>query len=298
MESSGEILNKVKTKRNELLTSLEALARSPDDDDDDDDDEKRKTRLGELFGEIEQLKTYVHQHSTTMVRFDIQMCNACLKEIDAKFGSIHRQPNKAKAFKFSFDRKQQASKKVEKKEDQTSTTTTTRSDDQVDSAAFNGQHFPAALKNLSNVDKTLSANETDSNDVIIENVVDSTIRILGCPTSIRLTKLVNCHIFTGPVARSVFIVDCRQCHFQIIAQQLRIHDCVDCDIYQHVTSRSIIENCSRLRFGCYSWTYDTLEADKVRAQIDLGVNNWTQVDDFDCLAGVSPNWSLIQPSST
>ncbi len=119
-------------------------------------------------------------------------------------------------------------------------------------------------------------------------------------------------VLCGPVSSSVFVDDCKDCVFVVACQQLRIHTTTHCTFYVHVTSRSIIEDCSLITFAPYSWTYPELnEQFKVRPTIiicaynvnqsmqisglDQSVNNWRIVDDFNWLAtsDPSPNWSIL-----
>ena len=47
--------------------------------------------------------------------------------------------------------------------------------------------------------------------------------------------------------------------FPLLPFQLRVHVTVDSIFYLHVTSRAIIEDCSRVKFAPYAWTYPGIQ---------------------------------------
>ncbi|KAI1887094.1 hypothetical protein AGOR_G00202580 [Albula goreensis] len=77
--------------------------------------------------------------------------------------------------------------------------------------------------------------------------------------------------------------------------KLRTHNTTDTQVYLHVTSRAIIEDCTRLGFAPFNWSYPGIDADFEVSGLDKDRNNWNQVDDFNWLAvgTPSPNWSVI-----
>ncbi|OTF76741.1 tubulin-specific chaperone C-like protein [Euroglyphus maynei] len=135
--------------------------------------------------------------------------------------------------------------------------------------------------------------QTEGKDIVIDTLNNCQVRIYGVPSSLRLISLTNCRIYTGPIQTSAYVEKCDECRFEIIAQQIRIHDTKKCDFYLHVKSRIIIENSFGLRFAPYQWSYERLDDDFQRANIDRNVNNYKCIDDFDCVQNPSPNWSLI-----
>ncbi|KAH9398272.1 hypothetical protein TYRP_018919 [Tyrophagus putrescentiae] len=225
-----------------------------------------------------------------MIAYEIRVCNDLIKEIDLRI-SREREAVSSKPFKFSFSLKATAAAKANKAAE-VKPTATFNTEDQPDSKVLLRNNI--GLSGLSGEERMLSSDELDQKEVVLDSLTDCVISLQGAPSALRLINLRQCRIFSGPVSGSVFISNCQRCQMQIAGHQLRIHDTTDCDIYQHVRSRSIVENCSKLRFGRYTWSYDKLEADFAKAAIDRAVNNWTQIDDFNCLSNPSPNWSLIE----
>lgn len=254
------------------------------------DEAAKKQKIDEMFVKADQVKKYVHQHIPAMIAYEIRVCNNLIKEIDSAI-SRKREVAASKPFKFSFNLK--ASTKSKPVESSLSVIPSVDAD-QIDAKPFPVSRVNVGLSNLTGEERTLNSSEIDQNEIVLESLVDCTIYLQGAPSALRLLNLEGCKIFTGPVSGSVFLANCHNCQMNLIGQQLRIHDTSDCDIYQHVRSRSIIENCTRLRFGCYNWTYHKLEDDFFKAGIDSKVNNWTQIDDFNCLTNPSPNWCIIE----
>ena len=72
------------------------------------------------------------------------------------------------------------------------------------------------------------------------------------------------------------------------------------DIYLHVTSEPIIEDCTDMRFAPYPYT-DILPADQLgqlfsTSNLNPDVNYYDRVKDFNWLRQQkSPNWRLLEP---
>ncbi|XP_063750061.1 tubulin-specific chaperone C isoform X2 [Eleginops maclovinus] len=77
--------------------------------------------------------------------------------------------------------------------------------------------------------------------------------------------------------------------------KLRTHNTTDTQVYLHVTSRAIVEDCHGVHFAPFTWSYPTLDEDFIVSGLDRDRNNWSQVDDFNWLAAgtPSPNWNVI-----
>jgi hypothetical protein len=133
-------------------------------------------------------------------------------------------------------------------------------------------------------------------DTVLTNLVGCTVKLVGSPSTLHMASLHNCRIMCGPVATSVFIDDCADCTFFVACQQLRIHNTKRCNVYSHVTSRTIIEDSTQIGFAPYSWKYENMEQHFKIAGLDIGRNNWNLVDDFNWLAidAPSPNWHILK----
>ena len=146
-------------------------------------------------------------------------------------------------------------------------------------------------------DKQLEMNESEINqkDVALAGLDSCKVALYGSPSAIHINKLSNCKIFSGPVSGSIFIRECINCLFVVPCQQLRIHSTKQSKFYIHVTSRAIIEDCSDVLFGPYSWQYPKINEHYEISGLDKERNNWNDIDDFNWLATDthSPNWNLV-----
>lgn len=273
-----DIVPEVRKRKEQLSHEIKQLSEAKNEP-------ERKKALETISQKVEDLKLFVSQNIPGRISYEVSNCNALIKELDQQLAK--ERDSKRTSFKFSFNLKDKLSSKKK-----TTEASTKDSADSVDTSALNSL-AQKGIKNLKDVEKTMTNEEVDQQDLVLESLDNCTVYIHGSPQSIRLVKLHNCKIFSGPVSTSVFITDCHQCEFQIIAQQIRIHDSTQCDVFQHINSRSIIENCRQFRFGPYSYGYKNLQPDFAKSTIDPQINNWQQIDDFDCLTNPSPNWSLI-----
>lgn len=149
-------------------------------------------------------------------------------------------------------------------------------------------------------DKVLSLENEDlfQRDVALRNLKNCTIGLRGVMGTLHLTNLDNCIVLSGPVTSSVFIEKCTNCTIVTACQQLRMHTSVKCDIYLHVTSKGIVEDCSNIRTAPYNLKYEDLEKHFNMSCLDRNSNNWDSLDDFNWLAPdvPSPNWSVMDES--
>ena len=133
-------------------------------------------------------------------------------------------------------------------------------------------------------------------DIWLHDLENCSVVIKGVPSTLHMTQLVNCRVVGGPVLSSVFLDNCRDSKIVFGCQQLRCHKSSRCDFYLHIRSRAIIEDCSECRFAPYSRDYPGREEEFAKAELEPGINNWDQVDDFNWLSSVepSPHWSVLK----
>ena len=62
--------------------------------------------------------------------------------------------------------------------------------------------------------------------------------------------------------------------------------------------QGIIEDCNSVGFAPYNLWYPTLDDDLSMSGLNLEVNNWNKVDDFNWLSNErpSPNWHVLPES--
>ncbi|XP_019962494.2 tubulin-specific chaperone C [Paralichthys olivaceus] len=142
---------------------------------------------------------------------------------------------------------------------------------------------------------TKTAEEIQKGDVLLTHLSNCKVRLFGSPSTLHLKHIDSCEILCGPVSTSVFVDHCKNSTLAFPCQQLRTHSTTDTQVYLHVTSRAIIEDCHGVSLAPFSWSYPTLDADFNVSGLDRDRNNWSQVDDFNWLAArtPSPNWAVI-----
>ncbi|GBP67329.1 Tubulin-specific chaperone C [Eumeta japonica] len=135
-------------------------------------------------------------------------------------------------------------------------------------------------------------------DVTLQNLKNCTVTLKGVLGTLHMTNLSNCLILCGPVSTSVFIDKCENCKIVVACQQLRMHSSAKCDIYLHVTSKGIVEDCTDIRTTEYNLDYKDLDKHFNMSTLDKNINNWNKLDDFNWLAPdiPSPNWSVMDSS--
>lgn len=133
-------------------------------------------------------------------------------------------------------------------------------------------------------------------DVSMEKLTNCKVYLQGIPSTLHLNHLKNCQIFSGPVSTSIFAENCHNCTFVIACQQLRLHSSKHVDIYLHVTSRAIMEDCSEIAIAPYNWIYLNIDKDFQEAGLDKQINNWKCIDDFNWLNAErhSPHWREME----
>lgn len=144
----------------------------------------------------------------------------------------------------------------------------------------------------------LENDEIFQRDVTLRNLKNCTVALKGIMGTLHMNNLDNCIILSGPVTSSVFMELCTNCKIVTACQQLRMHTSSNCDIYLHVTSKGIVEDCTNIRTAPYNLYYTDLEKHFNASSLNKNINNWDQLDDFNWLAPdvPSPNWSLIDKS--
>jgi len=143
----------------------------------------------------------------------------------------------------------------------------------------------------------ISEEECQGKDVLLLDCRSCTIYLLGIATTVHAKRLTDCTILCYPVSTSIFIEDCRGSIFVVACQQLRMHSSSKCDLYLHVTTRAIIEDCTGLRVAPYDSSLDGVNLEKLfdGSNLDRLSNHWDGVQDFHWLVAdqPSPNWKIL-----
>ncbi|XP_034050090.1 tubulin-specific chaperone C [Thalassophryne amazonica] len=239
----------------------------------------------------EQLQKFLKDSSGFLKNYELQQAQDAFRKLQSSLEETREEVLPKKKFAFKA-----RSKTSEPTPQQTPGSDEAAADDvggtQVDGAVTVEQ---CGFSNMENAFLTKTAEEIQKQDVLLTHLTNCRVRLKGCPSTLHLKDIDGCEILCGPVSSSVFVDRCQNSMLALACQQLRTHNTTDTQVYLHVTSRAIIENCRGVGFAPFSWSYPTLEEDFRLSSLDRGRNNWNTVDDFNWLAvgTPSPNWSVI-----
>ncbi|KAG9319825.1 hypothetical protein KVV02_007227 [Mortierella alpina] len=138
-------------------------------------------------------------------------------------------------------------------------------------------------------------------DVALTNLTDCTVNLVhNIPLgAIHIKNLKRCTLVIPPVSGSILLHDCEGCTLVGACHQSRMHTSKDMDIYLHVTSEPIIEDCTEMRFAPYGQILPSEQLERLfqAAQLNPARNFFDRVKDFNWLRQQqSPNWRLLDPS--
>ncbi|KAF7491430.1 Tubulin-specific chaperone C [Sarcoptes scabiei] len=283
MMNPKDILTHLREEKQSILNELNEISEI-------DDETILTDRINAINSRLDALRKLVHQNRSQMIAYDLRNCNEIIKEIDKKILE-HRSEDAQKDSDFSFKIKGSTSEEIPQKSIQRNKALRSSNDDDLLDKLLNNV---SGFQDLIGETLKLEKNQIENKDIVLKNLCECHVQIHGIGSSLRLVNLKNTKIFTGPIKSSIYIENCHHCNFQIVGQQVRIHDCSECDIYLYVTSRTIIEDSTKIRFGPYDWDYEHKELDFKRSGFETSPNNWCQIDDFNCLFSKSKNWSLIE----
>lgn len=250
-------------------------------------EEKLAEHFNDISKEIISLQKYVASSNIFLRHYDLQKCQDILNELttQAKLLEDELLPKK----KFSFKNKTKQSKNM-----QHSNGNLTK--DEIDSRIkYKLDENKCGYFNKKAEFLELKDAKIFQKDVNITNLENCTVCLIGSPSTLHLNHLKNCNIFSGPVSTSIFAENCENSILVIACQQLRLHSSKNIQIYLHVTSRAIMEDCTEIHVAPYNWKYDGIENDFQKANLNMFINNWKCFDDFNWLNEKhSPNWKEIK----
>ncbi|RZC40374.1 TBCC domain containing protein [Asbolus verrucosus] len=250
-----------------------------------------KTMLPDHFNTISKeillLQKYVASSNIFLRSYDIKKCQESLQELTVKSKELEDELLPKRKFGFKNKTKPNPQKKKQP-----------NSKDEVDfhSKSAVTTKYLCGFTNKTGETLVMSGNDIYKKDVTAENLNNCKIKFLGCPSTLHLNHLKDCYVFSGPVSTSIFADNCSNCTLVIACQQLRLHSSKNVNIYLHVTSRAIMEDCHDIFLAPYNLKYDNLDKDFQESGLDRSTNNWKCIDDFNWLniEKPSPNWSLLK----
>ncbi|KAM4715570.1 tubulin-specific chaperone C [Anableps anableps] len=246
-------------------------------------------KLEEATAKMTQLQKFLNDSMIFLSQYQIRVAQGALQKLQASLNEIREEALPKK--KFTFRSRTKAAEKVSDSPPPSSETVSSGVT-KVDGVAISEQ---AGFSNISNESLTKTSEEIQNRDVLLTHLTNCKVRLYGSPSTLHLKHITACEILCGPVATSVFVDHCSNSVLAFPCQQLRTHNTTDTEVYLHVTSRAIIEDCQGVSFAPFCWSYPTLDQDFSASGLDRNRNNWSQVDDFNWLAAgtPSPNWTVI-----
>lgn len=277
----GEIekfIEKFNKKQTEIENSFE-LTETLDRD-------QLTNHFSELNCAIQELQK-LYSTSTFFLRiYDKKICQKALHDLQLKFQDLENKHLPKKKFGFKARKN-----KIEK-------TDVNNGDDRPDAVSKSKKAQlvkECGFSNKTDEDLVLENEEIEKKDVLLSDLKNCNIRLLGCPSTLHIANLECSKVHCGPVSTSIFIEDVKDSILHLACQQLRIHSTTNSDFYIHVTSKAIIEDSKDVRFGIYKLNYEGIDSHYEISGLNRNVNNWDKVDDFNWLATdkPSPNWSKL-----
>lgn len=255
-------------------------------------------RLEEATAKTAQLQKFLNDSTMFLTPHVLEKAQTALQKIQARLGEIREEllPKKRFAFR-SRTKAADTVSAVAAAEDAADTPSPAAASADGSVNQVNGAATPeqCGFSNMYGVSLTKTGEDICRRDVLLSHLTNCRVRLHGSPSTLHLKHIDSCEILCGPVSSSVFVDQCKNSTLAFPCQQLRTHNTTDTQVYLHVTSRAIIEDCRGVGFAPFTWSYPTLEEDYVTSGLDRERNNWKQVDDFNWLAAgtPSPNWTVI-----
>lgn len=243
--------------------------------------------IGAVLTAIQNLQNFLTSGTMFLSNYNIKTFQSAINELKVKLdASKDRLVTKKK---FGFRSKTERPAKEE---------TTAQSTKMASQSVVTNQLIDWTVIDKQRQEIVLEGDDVSHKDITISTLTDCIIRIVGYAGSVQLSHLTNCILICGPVERSVFADNCQNCKFVFGCQQFRFHSSTLCDIYMHVTSRAIIEDCSSIQVAPYNYEYPNIQNDFEKAGLDLTKNHWDNVADFNWLStdSPSPNWRQLDPT--
>lgn len=122
----------------------------------------------------------------------------------------------------------------------------------------------------------------------------SSILILDHASQVTIDNCEDCRVVVAACSASVFVRNCTRCDMVLGCQQLRTRDCSKVRVSLLCKSRPIIEASTGMQFGPFSLNYWMLPTHLDAAGLSPWTNRWSEVYDFSCRSGKSPNWTDLQ----
>lgn len=266
-----------------LLAQIVQLQSEIEDEINKSDKENAGKILETYSDKIGNLESFFTEKSSILTAFDTRKVQGSILEIRNQFQNLQDSLRPKKKFGFKSDKK----KNFQKKSSETEKILDEKKI-QMESG-FN-------LRNRENETIEIEDAQILNQDVMLSNLKNCTVSFKANPITLHATNLTNCVLKCAPVQTSIYLENCNFCTLSLACQQLRAHNSKDSKIYLHVTSKGIIEDCQGIQVAPYDLDYSGIEEQFEKLGLDIKINHWNQLDDFNWLASdqPSPNWSVMK----
>ncbi|XP_026771227.2 tubulin-specific chaperone C [Pangasianodon hypophthalmus] len=259
------------------------------------DHQKATKVLEEATNKLQHLQKFLNDSTVFLTQYELRQAQESLQKLQGSIAEKRAEVMPKKKFAF---RSRAAGASQQPALPPSSSEGKPRADpglSVVDSAITTEQ---CGFSNAHNEVLIKQSEEIQNRDVLLSHLTNCKVRLYGSPSTLHIKNVKGCQILSGPVSSSVFVDECKDSTLVLACQQLRTHNTTSTQIYLHVTSRAIIEDCHGVSFAPFNWTYRELDDDFQVSGLDPKRNNWSQVDDFNWLAAgmPSPNWTVIPES--
>ncbi|ODM99699.1 Tubulin-specific chaperone C [Orchesella cincta] len=278
---SEEFMAKFNKTKEELAHQINELAAGP----------KLNDGLTAISTDIQKLSKTLHDAAMFLPSYSIKIRQNEIRELEKQLKEKENEIIPKKRFGF----KSKAPPIPSTNNEVINTPAADQSEKAVSHASMlsKGDNF-FTIENIKQTTVRYTEDQLNGNDVLVKDSTDAVIILEGGPSTLRLANLRNCKLLCGPVRTSVFVDNVQESVLFLCCQQLRTHSSENVDFYLRVSSRAIIEDCKKIRFGPYSWNSEKSEALHTRAEIASTLERYDAVDDFNWLSSTpSPNWCLI-----
>lgn len=251
----------------------------------------------QVYSLIQELQRYLTSSTMFLTEFKVKACQNILLELTKRCDEKKKRliPKK----KFGFSGKKLTNKPIINPNYKISPTTSPTEEKSDKQAVVNfnqkSSGFEWTVCNRENEHIFIKSDEINERDVTLSNIKNCLIELQGHPGSLQISDAIGCTVLSGPISRSIFAQNCCDCLLEVACQQLRLHSSKKCNLYMHVTCRAIIEDCSEIHIGDYTYQYPQLDDDFKLSGLDKSRNNNKDVADFNWLSPhePSPNWNML-----
>lgn len=146
------------------------------------------------------------------------------------------------------------------------------------------------FQNQANEKLSLDPSNVESKDISLIDLKNCDVNIVGLANTVYIRNLKDTSVTVCLACRAITVVNCNNCQFKLVCQQLRI-DATSQSIFKIYTSaRSMLESSRELEFQKLNLdTLDETSPENVKdlfekAKFDPQRNNWECIDDFDWLS--------------